>query len=68
MTPEKVLELISQGESGSLEFKEAQVRPESLAREMVAFANTLGGIILVGVTDDGAITGVSNTAEIEQRV
>ena len=68
MTPEKVLELIGQGESGSLEFKEAQVRPESLAREMVAFANTLGGIILVGVTDDGAITGVSNTAEIEQRV
>lgn len=37
MTPEKVLELIHQGESGSLELKEAQVRPESLAREMVAF-------------------------------
>jgi len=68
MTPERLCELIDQGESGSLEFKEEQVRPESLAREMVAFANTLGGIILIGVADDGVITGISKAAEIEQRV
>jgi ATP-dependent DNA helicase RecG len=68
MTPAQVLELISQGESASLEFKEEQVRPESLAREMVAFSNTFGGIILVGVTDGGIITGIGKTAEIEQRV
>lgn len=68
MTPAQVFELISQGESGSLEFKEEQVRPESLAREMVAFANTFGGIILIGVADDGVITGISKVAEIEQRV
>ena len=42
MNPDRLLELIGQGESSSLEFKEEQVRPESLAREMVAFANTLG--------------------------
>lgn len=42
MTPDRLLELIGQGESNSLEFKEEQARPESLAREMVAFANTLG--------------------------
>jgi ATP-dependent DNA helicase RecG len=68
MTPAQVFELINQGESGSLEFKEEQVRPESLVREMVAFANTFGGIILIGVADDGVITGISKVAEIEQRV
>jgi len=42
MTPDRLLELIGQGESNSLEFKEEQARPESLAREMMAFADTLG--------------------------
>jgi ATP-dependent DNA helicase RecG len=68
MTPERVLELIGQGESNSLEFKEEQVRPESLAREMVAFANTLGGLLLIGVTDDGALVGVGDPAGIAHRI
>ncbi len=68
MAPEKLDELIRQGESSLLKFKEEPVRPESLAREMVAFANTLGGIILVGVADNGALTGITHWAEIEQRV
>ena len=68
MTSDRLLELVSQGESNALEFKEEQVRPESLAREMVAFANTFGGMLLIGVADDGAIIGVSNTAEIVHRV
>jgi len=42
MTSDRLLELIGRGESNSLEFKEEQTCPESLAREMVAFANTLG--------------------------
>ena len=41
MAHDHVLELISQGEIASLELKEEQVRPKLLAREMVAFANTL---------------------------
>ena len=67
MNPVQVLELISQGESSLLEFKEEQVRPESLAREMVAFANTFGGTILIGVADNGTITGVNDVSAIEQR-
>lgn len=67
MAPEKLDELISQGESGLLEFKEEQVRPESLAREMVAFANTFGGTILIEVADNGTIAGVSDVSAIEQR-
>ena len=58
MDPHIVRELIEQGENSSIEFKSDRVRPEALAREMVALSNTLGGTILVGVEDDGAMTGV----------
>ena len=50
--------LIAQGENQSLEFKSAQVHPDSLAKEMVAFANSAGGLILLGVADDGLISGL----------
>lgn len=39
MIPQKVTELINQGENSAIEFKTGDVRPEILAREMVAFAN-----------------------------
>ena len=68
MIYDRILELINQGESACLEFKEEQVCPESLAREMVAFANILDGIILIGVADDGTLTGITDPAEIAQRV
>ena len=41
-----------------MEFKNSEVRPESLAREIVSFANSSGGTILIGVEDRGKITGV----------
>lgn len=52
-------EIIQQGENSAVEFKAADVRPESLAKEMVAFANHLGGRILLGVDDGGAVVGVN---------
>lgn len=39
----------------------------SLAREMVAFANTTGGRILVGVRDDGSIAGVRDSHALRAR-
>ncbi|MBK5940006.1 hypothetical protein CCR96_12305 [Halochromatium roseum] len=60
--------LLTQGEHASLEFKQEDVRPESLAKELVAFSNSLGGVVLIGVADDGAILGVTDRALIEQRV
>ena len=41
MTPDRLLELSDQAEITSLKFKEEHVCPQSLVREMVAFANTL---------------------------
>ena len=54
-----ISELITQGENSSIEFKSEKVRPESVAREMAAFANTNGGTLFIGIEDDGTITGLS---------
>lgn len=54
-----IKELIEQGESNVVEFKTDDVRPETLAKEMVGFSNYLGGHILLGIDDAGDIVGVS---------
>jgi ATP-dependent DNA helicase RecG len=58
MTKSELLEIIANGESSGVEFKRDDMRPEQLAKEIVALANFHGGIILVGVEDDGGISGV----------
>jgi len=60
--------ILQQGENSSVEFKESGVRPESLAKEMVAFANSQGGIILLGVTDQGTVTGLPTGQGLEEWV
>lgn len=54
-----LLQIIANGESSGVEFKRDDVRPEQLAREIVALANTHGGKVLVGVEDDGTISGLT---------
>ncbi len=49
--------LVTQGEGSRLEFKRKVKHPDKIAREFVAFANTRGGAILIGVGDDGTIYG-----------
>lgn len=57
---------IEEGEGLMVEFKRKVSSPEKIAREMIAFANTRGGIILFGVDDDKSIVGVeSEKAELE---
>jgi ATP-dependent DNA helicase RecG len=51
-------QLIDQGENAQIEFKSAQVRPDSVAREIVSFANTLGGTLLIGIEDNGTVSGI----------
>ena len=58
MTRSDLLELIGHGENSGVEFKSDDVRPEQLAKEVVALINFQGGRILLGVEDDGTITGI----------
>ena len=50
--------LLREGEGYHLEFKEDVEK--SIARDMVAFANSSGGRILVGVDDHGSVVGVKD--------
>ncbi|QOI97226.1 MAG: ATP-binding protein [Flammeovirgaceae bacterium] len=54
----KLKKLVSQGESQTLEFKRKAAYPEKIVREMIAFANTNGGTLLLGVSDDRTIPGL----------
>lgn len=55
----KVLyELVAKGEGEQLEFKRKATHPEKIVREMIAFANSKGGTLLIGVSDDRSIPGV----------
>lgn len=59
MLKSDLLALILNGENSGVEFKRDDVRPEQLARECVAFANVQGGKVLLGVEDDGNISGLT---------
>lgn len=59
MLKSELLELIANGESSGVEFKRDDVRPEQLAKEIVALANFQGGRLLLGVEDDGSISGLT---------
>lgn len=55
--------LVKIGEGERLEFKRKVPRPERIAKEVIAFANTRGGTLLLGVDDDGSIPGVKDVEE-----
>lgn len=55
--------LIAQGEGLQLEFKKKAAHPDKIVREIIAFANTEGGTLLIGVDDDGTPSGVKYPEE-----
>jgi predicted HTH transcriptional regulator len=63
MTRNELRELIARGESSTLEFKRKFTTIEKIGRELIAFANTNGGYLLIGVDDDGTIVGVESEKE-----
>ena len=59
-----LLGLISEGEHSQQDFKYKVQDAAKLARSVSAFANTDGGRLLIGVRDDGNISGVRSEEEI----
>ncbi|WP_209331009.1 AlbA family DNA-binding domain-containing protein [Lunatimonas salinarum] len=53
----EIIKLASEGEGLKLEFKKKAAHPEKIVRELIAFANTEGGYLLIGVDDDGTVSG-----------
>lgn len=64
MTHTELLEIIRNGENSGVEFKRDDVQNHDIAKELVAFANLEGGIVLLGVEDDGSISGITRPEKI----
>ena len=65
----QLLELLKQNESKTLEFKRDLSSPEGVLRCIVAFANTSGGILLIGVEDGTKnVRGVPDVLGTEERL
>ena len=59
MTRTELLEMIHNGENSGVEFKRDVLQNHDLAKELVAFANFQGGVVLLGVEDDGSVSGTT---------
>jgi len=57
--------IVRQGEGLQLEFKLKTSHPEKIVREVLAFANTEGGTLMIGISDDKQIIGAKFPDEDE---
>lgn len=67
MNKTELLEIIGNGENSGVEFKRDDAHPDSLAKEMAALLNLEGGVVLLGLEDNGAITGLTRSREEAER-
>ncbi len=58
-----IYNLIDQGEHQKLDFKFAVIDSRKIARTLVAFSNSEGGRLLIGVKDNGKIAGIKSEEE-----
>jgi ATP-dependent DNA helicase RecG len=68
MNEQELRERITKGEGLHTEFKEYFDDNEDIAKSIICFANTDGGQIIVGVSDNGEIVGVENIDELIRRI
>lgn len=59
MTATDLLAQIALGEDSARQFKAEVKHAESLASEMAAFANSEGGVLFLGVADNGSVPGLA---------
>jgi predicted HTH transcriptional regulator len=59
----KIKKYLLDGEGQQLDFKQSISSASKIARTMVSFANTRGGVLLIGVRDNKTISGVKSEDE-----
>lgn len=59
-TRTELLEILLGSENSGVEFKRDDLSPDGLAKELVAFSNFEGGKVLIGVEDDGSVSGLNH--------
>jgi ATP-dependent DNA helicase RecG len=65
MNKDELQLILEEGEGYRIEFKESRT---SIDKELVAFANSSGGRIFLGVTDDKEIKGVNITNRLKSQI
>lgn len=60
--------LFTSPEGKTLEFKRDLSSPKPILKTLVAFANTAGGTLIIGKTDDGIIVGIEDILADEERL
>ena len=63
-----IADLITQEECKTLEFKQDASSPKPILKSLVAFANTAGGRLIIGVDDEKRPVGVENPLDEEERL
>ena len=63
-----ITQLISRDECKTLEFKRDASSPRPILKALIAFANSAGGRLVIGVADDKQIVGVENPLDEEERL
>jgi predicted HTH transcriptional regulator len=64
-----LLDLLKRREGKTLEFKRDLSSPDGALKSIVAFANTAGGTLLLGVEDrTGHVRGVEDALDLEERL
>ncbi len=62
----KLTDIIALGEGFTTEFKRSGAG--HLGRELCAFANATGGVVLIGVDDDGTVVGVTHPNRLKSEI
>ena len=57
----EIMQILAQGEDSRNQFKRNVNNTDALAIELIAFSNTLGGRIFIGVDDDGRVIGLTSS-------
>jgi ATP-dependent DNA helicase RecG len=64
----KIANAVAQGEGPRLDFKRDLSSLKPVLKDIVAFANTAGGVVVIGLADDGSAVGVADPLRQEERL
>ena len=69
MDVKQIKEIIEKGENQEVEFKESFHSSQDVSKILSSLANTLGGVLLLGVSDAGEIVGIKeNIDNVQQQI
>lgn len=63
-----IVTLSQLGEGKTLEYKRNADSLPTILKSVIAFANTAGGILLIGIEDDGEIVGLEHADKVEEQL